>query len=71
MQGSTSIDPSKTLNYQRELEAEIAHEEHPDFRMFGLVLFLVAESMIFLGLFAAFLIYHFTMPVWPLKASRS
>lgn len=65
MQGSTSIDPSKTLNYQRELEAEIAHEEHPDFRMFGLVLFLVAESMIFLGLFAAFLIYHFTMPVWP------
>ncbi len=65
MQGST-IDPSKaTLNYHHEVEAGSAHEEHPDFRMFGLVLFLVAESMIFLGLFAAFLIYRSTLPVWP------
>ncbi|NEO66576.1 MAG: heme-copper oxidase subunit III [Moorea sp. SIO4G2] len=66
MQGST-IDPSKTsLNYHHEVEAaEVHHEEHPDFRMFGLVVFLAADSMTFLGMFAAFLIYKATMPAWP------
>ncbi|MBW4546548.1 MAG: heme-copper oxidase subunit III [Symplocastrum torsivum CPER-KK1] len=65
MQGST-IDESKTsLNYHHEVEATDHHEEHPDFRMFGVVVFLVAESMIFLGLFTAFMIYRAIMPVWP------
>lgn len=60
MQGST-VDQSQALNYAQET----AHEEHPDYRMFGVVLFLVAESMIFLGLFAAYLIYSAVMPEWP------
>ncbi|MCA1994652.1 MAG: heme-copper oxidase subunit III [Coleofasciculus sp. S288] len=65
MQGST-IDPSKTaLNYHPGVEAGIHHKAHPDFRMFGVLVFLAAESMIFLGLFAAFLIYKSTMPGWP------
>jgi cytochrome c oxidase subunit 3 len=65
MQGST-IDESKTaLNYHHEVEATGHHEEHPDFRMFGVVVFLVAESMIFLGLFTAFMIYRAIMPAWP------
>jgi cytochrome c oxidase subunit 3 len=65
MQGST-IDESKTaLNYHHEVEAKGHHEEHPDFRMFGVVVFLVAESMIFLGLFTAFMIYRAIMPTWP------
>ncbi|HEY9637911.1 MAG TPA: heme-copper oxidase subunit III [Coleofasciculaceae cyanobacterium] len=33
--------------------------------MFGVVVFLIAESMIFLGLFTAFMIYRSIMPVWP------
>ena len=33
--------------------------------MFGVVLFLIAESMIFLGLFTAFLIYRSMLPAWP------
>jgi cytochrome c oxidase subunit 3 len=65
MQGST-IDESKTaLNYHHEVEAGTHHEEHPDFRMFGVAVFLVAESMIFLGLFTAFLIYRTILPEWP------
>ena len=65
MQGST-IDDSKTaLNYHHEVEATAHHEEHPDFRMFGVVVFLVAESMIFLGLFTAFMIYRSILPSWP------
>ena len=65
MQGST-IDESKTaLNYHHETEVAAHHEEHPDLRMFGVVLFLVAETMIFAGLFAAFLIYRSMLPDWP------
>src|SRR3712207_4937548 len=65
MQGST-IDESKTaLNYHHEVEAGAHHEEHPDFRMFGVAVFLVAESMIFLGLFTAFMIYRAILPEWP------
>lgn len=65
MQGST-IDPSKTaLNYHPGVEAAAHHEEHPDLRMFGVLLFLISESVIFLGLFVAFSIYKVTMPAWP------
>lgn len=63
MQGST-VDESQTLNYT-QAEAATQEEEHPDLRMFGVVLFLVAESMIFLGLFSAYLIYATVMPQWP------
>jgi cytochrome c oxidase subunit 3 len=63
---SSAIEESKVaLNYHKPPE-ETAHQgEHPDYRMFGVVVFLIAESMIFLGLFAAFLIYRSIMPVWP------
>lgn len=65
MQGST-IDDSKTaLNYHHQVEAPDHHEAHPDYRMFGVVVFLIAESMIFLGLFTAFFIYRTVMPAWP------
>ena len=63
MQGST-IDPAKAeLNYHGEVAAH--HEEHPDHRMFGLVVFLVAESMIFAGLFIAYLTFRAVNPTWP------
>ncbi|NBD15013.1 MAG: heme-copper oxidase subunit III [Cyanobacteria bacterium] len=62
MQSST-VNQSQDLN---DAESQsTAHEEHPDHRMFGVVLFLVAESMIFLGLFGAYLIYSSVIPEWP------
>ena len=65
MQGS-AIDPSKTeLNYHHAEEVAAGHEEHPDHRLTGIYLFLVAESMIFLGLFAAYLTFRLVTPVWP------
>jgi len=64
MQGQT-IDPEKTaLNYHNSAAAE-AHEEHPDLRMAGLVVFLIAEGMIFMGMFGAYLIFRSAVPVWP------
>ena len=48
---------------------ESAHHGHPDHRMFGVLLFLVADSMTFIGFFAAFLIYRSIMPVWPPEAT--
>jgi cytochrome c oxidase subunit 3 len=61
MQGS--ISPSQvTTEYET---AETTHGGHHDYRVFGVVLFLIAESAIFLGLFSAYLIYYSTMPVWP------
>ncbi|MBD2091983.1 heme-copper oxidase subunit III [Microcoleus sp. FACHB-1515] len=66
MQGST-IDPAKTaLNHHHAAEAAAAHhEEHPDHRIFGLLVFLGAESMIFAGLFIAYLTFRLVSPEWP------
>ncbi|MCT7972677.1 cytochrome c oxidase subunit 3 [Laspinema olomoucense] len=41
------------------------HGDHPDHRIFGIIIFLVAESMIFLGLFAAYLTFRAVSPEWP------
>jgi cytochrome c oxidase subunit 3 len=65
MQGQT-IDPAKTaLNYHHTTEAAAHHEEHPDLRLFGLVVFLIAEGMIFMGMFGAYLAFRSTLPSWP------
>lgn len=70
MTGS-AIDPAKaTLNYHAG-EVAPAHEhghghgEHPDHRIFGVIVFLVAEAMIFLGLFVAYLTFRAVAPIWP------
>ncbi|MBD2462220.1 heme-copper oxidase subunit III [Oscillatoria sp. FACHB-1407] len=64
MQGST-IDPTKTaLNYHHE--ATVAHHEaHPDHRLFGVIVFLIAETMIFAGLFLAYFTFRLVAPIWP------
>jgi cytochrome c oxidase subunit 3 len=41
------------------------HEEHPDFRMFGLTTFLVADGMTFAGFFAAYLTFRAVNPLPP------
>ena len=65
MQGSAIEQSNVTVNYQQAAAVTAHHGGHPDHRIFGVVMFLVAESMIFLGLFSAFLIYRSVMPVWP------
>ncbi len=61
MQGSLASDALRVGPSQ----AHAAHAEHPDHRVFGLLMFLVAEGCLFLGLFMAYLAYRLTAPVWP------
>ncbi|MEN9257102.1 MAG: heme-copper oxidase subunit III [Gloeomargarita sp. SRBZ-1_bins_9] len=42
-----------------------AHDEHPDLRVMGLLVFLVSESLMFGALFAVFLIFRSEYPAWP------
>jgi cytochrome c oxidase subunit III len=65
MQSSALNDSKVTVNSYQEVTSHGHHGAHQDHRMFGLVLFLIAETMIFMGLFASFLIYRLMMPVWP------
>ena len=64
---SQIIDSAKTdLNHHHTAEETATHhEEHPDHRIFGLILFLVAEGMIFMGMFGAYLAFRALLPVWP------
>ena len=64
MQGST-VDNKSQIAIASEQEAEHGHHGHPDYRMIGLYIFLVSDSMTFIGFFAALLIYRAIMPVWP------
>lgn len=41
------------------------HEEHPDFRVWGLITFLASEFLMFAGFFATFLIFRSTVANWP------
>ena len=67
MQGST-IDTTNNLvdTSVHSTPVEVAHhEEHQDLRVFGLLTFLASESLMFGGLFAAYLIYRANAGVWP------
>ncbi|MEL6248701.1 MAG: heme-copper oxidase subunit III, partial [Cyanobacteria bacterium J06627_15] len=61
MQGAVNLEES-TVAVTHEAPG---HEEHPDLRMFGVLVFLCAESMIFLGLFIAYLSFRLMAPAWP------
>lgn len=64
---SQTIDPAKAdLNHHHKAEATAPHHaEHPDLRRFGLIMFLAAEAMIFLGLFGYYLAARSVLPTWP------
>lgn len=65
MTGST-LDPTKTeLNYHHSEEVEAHGVTHHDHRIFGVIVFLIAEGMIFLGLFVAYLTFRAVAPTWP------
>jgi len=65
MQGSTVDNKSQIAIASEQEAATHGHHEHPDFRMIGLYIFLVSDSMTFIGFFAALLIYRAIVPVWP------
>ena len=65
MTGSTLDTAKVALNHHHAAEVSDHHAEHPDFRMFGIIIFLVAEGMIFLGLFVAYLTFRLVAPSWP------
>lgn len=61
MTGSTLDTTTATT-----VETETAHhQEHEDFRVFGLVVFLISESLMFGGIFAAYLILRALTEKWP------
>jgi cytochrome c oxidase subunit III len=60
MQGS--ISDQTQINIAAESAHDSHHEAHPDHRIFGLLVFLVAEGMIFLGLFIAYLAFRAMAP---------
>lgn len=41
------------------------HEEHPDLRVLGLLVFLASESLMFGGFFASYLFFRGVTEVWP------
>jgi cytochrome c oxidase subunit III len=44
-----------------------AHGAHPDHRLFGFILFLVSEGMLFVGLFVAYIAFRSVATEWPPK----
>ncbi|GAB4324082.1 MAG: heme-copper oxidase subunit III [Leptolyngbyaceae cyanobacterium] len=60
---SSAIETQTIVNY--ETEAAHGHHGHPDHRVFGVIVFLIAEAMIFLGLFTAYLTFRAVAPTWP------
>ncbi len=47
------------------LDSAASHEEHPDLRVFGLLTFLLSESLMFGGFFASYLYLRGGAAVWP------
>lgn len=43
------------------------HEEHPDFRVWGLITFLASEFLMFAGFFAVYLVFRSAVAEWPPK----
>ena len=58
---TTEVDPS--LNTQTASHTP-ADPGHPDHRMFGFIVFLLSESVIFLSFFAGYIVYKTTTPEW-------
>lgn len=48
-----------------EVISHAEHGEHPDYRAWGLITFLVSESLMFSGFFATYLLLWGKTPEWP------
>ncbi|WP_055073910.1 heme-copper oxidase subunit III [Pseudanabaena sp. 'Roaring Creek'] len=58
---NSSVDSANPI---LEVTHEAAHQEHSDNRMFGFVVFLLSESVIFLSFFAGYIVYKTTSLNW-------
>ncbi|MBD2188142.1 cytochrome c oxidase subunit 3 [Pseudanabaena mucicola] len=58
------VDTSIGDNPILEVTHESVHSEHPDNRLFGFVVFLLSESVIFLSFFTAYIVYKTTALNW-------
>ena len=58
------VDTSVSDNPVLEVAHEAAHHDHSDNRLFGFVVFLLSESVIFLSFFAAYIVYKTTSLNW-------
>jgi len=58
----TSIVPKEQSSGSKN---ELSTEEHEDFRLFGLIAFLIADGMTFAGFFAAYLTFKAVNPIGP------
>jgi cytochrome c oxidase subunit 3 len=66
MQGSTIDASENSLNTSVAIAtSEVHHEEHSDLRVFGLLTFLISESLMFGGFFATYLLLRGGAEVWP------
>ncbi|MBE9124848.1 MULTISPECIES: cytochrome c oxidase subunit 3 [unclassified Coleofasciculus] len=66
MQGSTLDEYQVMPSPEATTDGAVAHhEEHPDLRVLGLLIFLASESLMFGGMFAAYLIYRGAAGAWP------
>lgn len=56
-----------TANLDPTLDAQVAHgagHEEEDHRMFGFIVFLLSESVIFLSFFVGYIVYKTSVPNW-------
>lgn len=58
---NSSVDSANPI---LEVAHEATHHEHSDNRMFGFVVFLLSESVIFLSFFAGYIVYKTTSLHW-------
>ena len=58
----TSLVPKEQSS---ESKKDLSTEEHEDFRLFGLIAFLIADGMTFAGFFAAYLTFKAVNPIGP------
>ena len=58
------VDTSVNDNPILEVAHEAVHHDHADNRLFGFVVFLLSESVIFLSFFAAYIVYKTTSLNW-------
>ena len=66
MQSSTIDSTQAARNAHGSQEASATHHaEHPDHRLFGFIVFLISESMLFVGLFLAYFTFRLVAPEWP------
>jgi cytochrome c oxidase subunit 3 len=65
MQGSIATSTTNLEAATHDAPHDTAHAEHPDLRVFGLIVFLVSEGMLFFGLFAAYLTFRSVATAWP------